>query len=76
MGSLLRSRFQYRHATLLSTQVDPTQSGMPTRGEERCVTTLKTAARETNGCGKGKNLTRFQVPREGLFDMVAQEPGS
>ena len=39
------------------------------------MTTLKTAARETNGCGKGKNLTRFQVPREGLFDMVAQEPG-
>ena len=24
----------------------------------------------------GKNLTRFQVPREGLFDMVAQEPGT
>ena len=24
----------------------------------------------------GKNLTQFQVPREGLFDMVAQEPGT
>ena len=23
---------------------------------------------------KEKNLTRFQVPREGLFDMVALEP--
>ena len=23
-----------------------------------------------------KYLTRFQVPREGLFDMVAQEPGT
>ena len=26
--------------------------------------------------GKRNNLTRFQVPREGLFDMVAQEPGT
>ena len=23
-----------------------------------------------------KYLTRFQVPREGLFDIVAQEPGT
>ena len=25
---------------------------------------------------KEKNLTRFQVQREGLFDMVALEPGT
>lgn len=30
----------------------------------------------SRGWGKGKNLTRFQVPREGLFDMVTQEPGT
>ena len=34
--SLLHSRFQCRHATLL-----------PTSGEERCVTTLKTAVQQT-----------------------------
>ena len=30
----------------------------------------------SRGWGKGENLTRFQVAREGLFDMVAQEPGT
>ena len=34
--SLLHSRFKYRHATLLTTS-----------GEERCVTTLKTAVLQT-----------------------------
>ena len=30
----------------------------------------------TRGWGKGKNLTRFRVPRKGLFDMVTEEPGT
>ena len=38
------------------------------------MTTLKTAARETNGCGKGKNLTRFQVPiLLGWFESFAMQ---
>lgn len=48
MVSLSRSRFECRHASLLPTNCE----------EERCVTTLKTPARETNSW---LNFTRVYI---------------
>lgn len=67
MVILSRSRFWCRHATLLPTNCE----------EERCVTTLKTAASETNSW---LNFTRVyiepNIPLVPLVPLIPEKKGS